>query len=81
MKTSRKYVFHPCEAHIPVRLENTVLYISFLGFEKCRVLAQNLKGLAFGFIEKHLFTVKASQKLVFHACEAHILSWLDITVL
>jgi predicted RNA-binding protein associated with RNAse of E/G family len=58
MKTARKYVFHPRGAHILSQLNVLVLYTFFLGFEKYRVLAQNLKWLAFGFIDKHLSVTK-----------------------
>jgi hypothetical protein len=49
--------------------------------EKYGVLAQNLKGLAFNFTDKRLFTVKMGQKIIFHLCEPHIFAPLDITIL
>jgi hypothetical protein len=58
-----------------------VIYNFFLGFENYRVLAQNSKGLTFGFTDKRLFTVKMGQKSIFEPREAHILSRLDILVL
>jgi hypothetical protein len=83
VKTSQKSVFHPCQAHILSRLDVLVLYIFFWeeGFQKYQVSAQNPKALAFGFTEKCMSTVKTSRKSVFHSREAHILSWIDVSVL
>jgi hypothetical protein len=60
VKISRKSVFHPHETHILSRIDISVLYNFFRGFEKYRISTQNPKGLAFGFTEKHLFTTKTS---------------------
>jgi hypothetical protein len=35
-----------------------VMYISFYGFQKNEILAQNAKVLAFGFSENHEFAAK-----------------------
>jgi hypothetical protein len=43
-------------------------------------MAQNPKGLAFGFIEKHQFVAKTDRNSVFHGRKAHISDWLHITV-
>jgi hypothetical protein len=72
-KTSRKSIFHPHEAHNRARLDITMMYIFFGGFEKYRILAQNPKGLAFGIIKKCLFTTKSARQSVFHPRKAHIL--------
>jgi hypothetical protein len=69
VKTGQKYVFHPCLAYIMSRLN-----VSY------QVSAQNLKGLAFGFTDKCLFTAKMGQKSIFCPREAHIHAWLDIMV-
>jgi hypothetical protein len=45
------------------------------------VLAQNPKWLAFGFTEKHLFTMKIGWTSVLHPNEAHILARLDTMML
>jgi hypothetical protein len=81
MKNGQKSIFHPCEAHIIARLDITMMYTSVLMFWKYQISVQNRKGLAFGFNEKCLFTVKTGRKSIFHPREAHILSRLDILVL
>jgi hypothetical protein len=40
-----------------------VLYKKIRSFEKYRVLAQKLKGLAYGFTGKHLFATKKIAKI------------------
>jgi hypothetical protein len=40
-----KFIFHPHETHILTRLDVIILYTIFLGPEKYRIQAQNLKGL------------------------------------
>jgi hypothetical protein len=75
MKTARKSVFHPHDAHILVWLYITVLYIIFCGFEKYPVSSQNPKEFAFGFTEKHLFAGKTYHKSIFHPREANIFFW------
>jgi hypothetical protein len=81
MKTCRKFVFHPRETHISSIFDIKVLYMIFLVFSKYQVSLQNPRGVAFSFIEKHLFTMKICRKSVFHHCEAHIIFCLDISVL
>jgi hypothetical protein len=51
-KTNRNFIFLGREAHIPDRLYIMVMYIIFFVFKKNQFLAQNLKMLAFGFMEK-----------------------------
>jgi hypothetical protein len=46
MKTSRKFAFHPHETHIHARLNITILYTIFVGFEIYQVSAQNSKGVS-----------------------------------
>jgi hypothetical protein len=58
-----------------------VVHKFFGGTEKYQVSAQNLKRLAFNFIEKCLSTTKTDQKFIFQPREAHILHRLDISVL
>jgi hypothetical protein len=53
----------------------------FRGFEKYQDLPQNLKGLAFDFIEKRLFMAKTGWKSILHTLEAHIWDRLDVMVL
>jgi hypothetical protein len=60
MKTIWNFVFHPREAHILARTNIIVLYTIFLGFKKYQVLAENSKGLAFGFTDICLFMAKMS---------------------
>jgi hypothetical protein len=79
-KMCRKFIFHPRDAQILAQLK-IMMYNIFWGFIKYRVLAQNPMGLAFGFIEKHLFTTKTDWKFIFHPRETHILAWLNIMVL
>jgi hypothetical protein len=45
--------------------------------KKYRVSTQNPQELAFSFIEKLLYAMKMTQKSIFYAREAHILSRLD----
>jgi hypothetical protein len=79
-KMCRKFIFHPRDVQILAQLK-IMMYNIFWGFIKYRVLAQNPMGLAFGFIEKHLFTTKTDWKFIFHPRETHILAWLNIMVL
>jgi hypothetical protein len=68
VKMGQKSVFHPHDAHILDRLNITVLYIIFLGFQKYLISAQIPKGLA-----KRLLTAKMDKKFVFHLREVYIL--------
>jgi hypothetical protein len=81
LKTYQKSIFYLYDAHILARLDVTVFYTIFLGFEKYRASAQKLKGLAFCFTIKCLFTVKTGQKYVFHLHKVYILHQLDASVL
>jgi hypothetical protein len=50
-KTDQNSIFLGCKTHILDQLHIIVPHISFYGFLKNQILAQNSNGLAFGFIE------------------------------
>jgi hypothetical protein len=62
-KIGWKSIFQPRAAHILSHLDVSVLYKKIRSFEKYRVLAQKLKGLAYGFTGKHLFATKKIAKI------------------
>jgi hypothetical protein len=80
IKTNRKFIFHPDEAHICARLNLTVLYTHFLGFEKISSFSSTPKG-SLWFNRKMFVNGENKRKSIFNPFEAHILSWLDISVL
>jgi hypothetical protein len=80
-KTSQKFVFHLCETHILAWLDISMLYIIFRGFKKYQVWCQKLNSLGLGFTEKYLFVTKIDRKSVFQPHEAHVLSWLEVSVM
>jgi hypothetical protein len=57
------------------------MYISFMSFKKFQILAQNTKGLAFGFTEKRQLAVKTDQNYVFLGRKVQILDMLHIMVM
>jgi hypothetical protein len=81
MKTCQKYIFHLRETHIWDSLHIMVLYIIFQGLWKISSFVIKLKGVAFGFIEKRLFTKKTGWKSIFLGREGHLLPRLDVNVL
>jgi hypothetical protein len=81
VKTSWKFVFHPHEAYNLSRLDASMLYINFWGFEKYWASAQNPKRVSLQFYWKCMFTMKTGWKSVFHPRGAHIIARLDIMLL
>jgi hypothetical protein len=81
MKTDQKPYFVPVKPifFVSKTLRSCTQY--FWGSEKYHVSAQNWKGPAFSFTEKHLFITKMGWKSTFNSLEAHVLAWLGITVL
>jgi hypothetical protein len=73
--------FLDVKGHILNHLDIMALYINFYRFFKISILAQNLKVLAFSFMEKCQFVVKTYWNSLFLGCEAYILDRLYITVL
>jgi hypothetical protein len=63
------------------RILNNGLVYKFLWVLKNVISPQNLKVLAFSFIDKHMFMTNMDQKSIFYPCEVHILSLLDISIL
>jgi hypothetical protein len=78
-KHAKKSAFHRRD-HIVSRIDVLMLHKKFRGFEKYRLSAENPKH-DFGFTEKSLFVMKTGQKIVFHSCEAYILSRIVISML
>jgi hypothetical protein len=62
-KTDINSIFLGCQAQILDRSHIMDLYISFMGFKKNQISAQNTKVLAFGFTEKTPACVKNGPKL------------------
>jgi hypothetical protein len=60
-KTDLNSVFLGHKTHILDRLHIMVPYISFHKFFKIHISAENRKGLAFGFTEKHYFAEKLTK--------------------
>jgi hypothetical protein len=80
-KTDSNSVFVGRKAHTLDRLHIMPPHISFYGFKKNQVSAQNPKGLAFGLTEKILFAKKTDPNSVFLSCKAHILDQLYILIM
>jgi hypothetical protein len=50
------------------QLHIMVMYISFMGFKKFQIFAQNPKLIAFGFTKKCMFEAKTDRGSLFFGC-------------
>jgi hypothetical protein len=64
-KISQKSLFHLCEDHILARLDTTMLYIIFKGFEKYHFSPQNLNGSASVLLKNFCLRQKQTKNLYF----------------
>jgi hypothetical protein len=69
------------EVHILARLDITVIVYNLNEVLKILIFGSKQIGISFWFYPKRLFTTKTSEKSVFHPCDGHIISRLDVSVL